>query len=216
MVIKYRKELNALKEEIGYFGDFSIKILEDSITALKRDDASLAKDVYSRKKRLGQWTNDIEERSLRLVALYQPMGEDLRTISCINRMNYSLFRIGRIGKNIAKLETYLVDEPNLVNLKSIIHMSDLVLSMVRDVISAYESGDLSKIRHFEERDDIVDSMRSSIFRECLTYMMQDPRYIPRCTDYITISRHLERTGDHACLMAEKIIFMYTGERVEIR
>ncbi|MDT8358029.1 MAG: phosphate signaling complex protein PhoU, partial [Methanomicrobiaceae archaeon] len=173
-------------------------------------------EVKARKERLRSWKQDIEDRSLRLVALYQPMGEDLRTISCINQMNYSLFRVGRIAKNIAKLVIFLSKAPRVPNIRSVAHMGDLVFAMIDDVLNAYATWDLSLIERFSERDDVVDNLRTSIFRECLTYMMEDPKNIPSCIDSITLSRHLERCADHACLMAEKIYFMVQGEHVEIR
>jgi phosphate transport system protein len=216
MVGKYRDELDDLKDYVRDFGRFSEAMLRDALSAYKENDVALAEDVKSRKERLRYWKHDIEDRSLRLVALYQPMGEDLRTISCINQMNYSIFRVGRIAKNIAKLVIFLSEAPRVHNLSSVSLMGELVFAMIDDVLKAYTSRDLTLIEKFNERDDVVDNLRTSIFRECLTYMMEDPKNIPGCIDSITLSRHLERCADHACLMAEKIYFMVRGEHVEIR
>lgn len=216
MVEKFYDELDKLKAEIPVFARFAIGMLEDSITALRNQDVVLAEDIRDRKAGLAAQHAHIEEEALRILALYQPMAKDLRVIACINQMNYSLYRVGRIGWDIAKLSMYVADQPFIENLQNIFHMGDLVVAMLRDVMAVYESNDVSSLIELSARDDVVDNLRSSIFRECLTYMMEDNHNIPRCIDYISVSRHLERAGDHACLIAEKIYYMNTGERVEIR
>jgi phosphate transport system protein len=216
MVEKFYEELDELKAEIPVFGAIAIRMLEDSIKALKNQDVGLAEEIRNRKVDLAAQHNYIEEEALRILALYQPMAKDLRVIACINQMNYSLYRVGRIGWDIAKLSIYVADQPFIENLQSIFHMGDLVVAMLRDVMDVYRSNDVSSLLELSARDDVVDNLRSSIFRECLTYMMEDNRNIPRCIDYISVSRHLERAGDHACLIAEKVYYMNTGERVEIR
>lgn len=214
MVEKYHQELKGLKREVLEFADFCLQMLKDAICAYRERDLAKAAEVNARKRELAAWHGEIEEKSLRLVALYQPMGEDLRTIICINQINDSMFRTGRMGKDIAKLVTFLGDSPMIENFKSIFHMADLAEGMLRDALKAFETRDLSTLGQFNDRDDAIDSMHSTIFRECLTYMMQDSHYIPVCIDYITISRYLERCGDHACLIAEKTCFVVTGKRVE--
>ncbi|MBU4072405.1 MAG: phosphate transport system regulatory protein PhoU, partial [Candidatus Thermoplasmatota archaeon] len=89
-------------------------------------------------------------------------------------------------------------------------------SMVDDALKAFETKELSYILDFKDREDTIDAMRYSIFREAISYMMEEPKYITRCTHYIMIARYLERCGDHACKMAEKIHYMITGERIEVR
>ncbi len=216
MVEKFYEELDDLKAEIPVFARFAIGMLEDSIKTLKNQDVGLAEEIRDRKAGLAAQHTNIEEEALRILALYQPMARDLRVIACINQMNYSLYRVGRIGWDIAKLSMYVADQPFIENLQNIFHMGDLVVAMLRDVMEVYGSNNVSSLIELSARDDVVDNLRSSIFRECLTYMMEENRNIPRCIDYISVSRHLERAGDHACLIAEKIYYMYTGERVEIR
>jgi phosphate transport system protein len=216
MVEKFHDELDRLKQDVRRYGEFSTGMLKDAVTALRENDLALADGVVAKKKELLSRSEAIEDATLRLVALYQPMAKDLRAIICMTRMNYSFYRIGRVGKNIAKIARFLSDAPDLPNSKSIFHMADRVIAMLEDAERAYATGDIAYIQSMSERDDVVDDMRTAIFREHLTYMMEDPKNIPRCIDYITVSRHLERCGDHACLMAEKIHFMITGERIEVR
>jgi phosphate transport system protein len=98
---------------------------------------------------------------------------------------------------------------------SIPHMAELVIDMVDDAIEAYETDNLRLIEAFTQRDDTIDALRHSIFRQGITYMMEDPRTISRCTHYIMVARYLERCADHACKIAENVQYMETGERVEI-
>lgn len=213
---KFHKELESLRTEILELGGYAIGMLRDALYALNENDAVRAKEVYLRKERLSERIHAIEDESLRILALYSPTAVDLREITCITRMNYSLFRIGRMAKDIAKLVMYCAGEPEGAPTYSLSHMGENVLSMLDDTMKAYALRDLTPIADMSRRDDVVDAMRSSIFREHLTYMMENSKNIKRCIDYITISRHLERCGDHACLMAERIVFMVTGDRVEIR
>ncbi len=105
---------------------------------------------------------------------------------------------------------------DLVSSLSLPHMGELVLSMIHDALKAYETEDLSLIAHHSERDDRVDALRHTIFRDGITYMMEDPGTITRCTNYLMVARYLERSADHSCKIAEKVHYMVTGERIEIR
>jgi len=96
------------------------------------------------------------------------------------------------------------------------HMAELIIDIADDAIAAYESDDLTLIKDFSTRDDTVDALRHSIFREGITYMMEDPKNISRCTHYNIVARYLERCADHACKIAENVHYMETGERIEIK
>jgi phosphate transport system protein len=103
-----------------------------------------------------------------------------------------------------------------VNALSLPHMASLVIGMIRDSLKAYENEDLSLVAHHSARDDAVDALRHTIFRDGITYMMEDPRTITKCTNYLMVARYLERCGDHACKIAEKVTYMVTGDQIEIR
>jgi phosphate transport system protein len=158
----------------------------------------------------------IEEAALRLIALYQPMARDLRSIVCALRMNVALFRIGRYGKDIANLVEGLSEKPHIGNLMNLPHMADLVCAMIDDALKAYRTEDIVLIEGMSRRDDVVDDLRYAIFRESVTYMMEDPKNITRCMDYVMVARYLERCGDYACDIAEQVCYMVTGERVEVK
>ncbi|PNX48286.1 MAG: phosphate transport system regulatory protein PhoU [Thermoplasmata archaeon M11B2D] len=215
MVEKFHVELNQAKKEIDTMGHLAKDMLSKSVEALKDIDTQKAQWVISNKVQLADMDDQIEEKALRLIALYQPMARDLREIACILKMITYLNRIGRYGKDIAKLVSEFEKNGHVKKLVSLPHMADLVTGMINDALYAFETGDISKFKDFIDRETTVDELRYSIFRECLSYMMEDPSVITRCTYYIIIARYLERCGDHACKMAEKIVYMVTGERVEI-
>jgi phosphate transport system protein len=216
MVGKFHDELDVLKENVLKMGYHSIDMLSSSIEALKKQDLKKAEDVYSKKEKLAEMDEKLEEKAFQLIALYQPMAKDMRTIACCLKIITYLARIGRYGKDIAKIVQEISDQPPVSKLVSIPHMNKMVNSIVEDALKAFKTEDLSLIKDFSERDDDIDALRYSIFRECITYMMEDPKKIERCAQYVMIARYLERCADHACKMAEKIHYMVTGERIEIK
>jgi phosphate transport system protein len=215
MVEKFHDELQQLKEDILTMGFLALEMLSKSLEALEKQDTVLARSVIDRKKDLTDWDERNEEGALRLIALYQPMAGDLRTIATSLKMITYLTRIGSYGKDIAKVANRLADQPPIDGLMSIPHMGQIVCGMIGGALKAYETGDLSFVNGMSKMDDQVDDLRMTIFRESITHMMEDPATITRGTDYMMVARYLERCGDHACKIAEKVSYMVTGERVEI-
>jgi phosphate transport system protein len=143
----------------------------------------------------------------------------MRTIACSLRVISSSERIGRYGKDIANVVISTAADtwfPELVEGLSLPHMAHLVISMIHDSLEAYRTEDVSLIADHSRRDDAVDALRHTLFRQGITYMMENPRTITTCTNYLMVARYLERCGDHACKVAEKVHYMVTGERIEIR
>jgi phosphate transport system protein len=215
MVEKFHDELKILTKDVIKMGNLAREMLKKSIEALKDLDEEKANWVLSKKGLIADMDDDIEERTLRLITLYQPLASDMRQIACILKMITYLNRIGRYGKDIAKLVDDWGDKRHVKKLVSIPYMAGIVCNMIDDAMNAFETKDISKFNDFSDRDDEVDELRYSMFRECLSYMMEDPKVITRCTNYIMVARYLERCADHACKMAEKIYYMVTGQRVEI-
>jgi phosphate transport system protein len=215
MVKKFHIELKQTKKDVDKMGHLAKDMLTKSVEALIDIDKVKANWVISNKIELADMDDKIEDKTLRLIALYQPMASDLREIACILKMITYLNRIGRYGKDIARLVFEFEKEGHVKKLVSLPHMAEIVEGMITDGLYAFETEDVSKFNNFIDRETTVDELRYSIFRECLSYMMEDPKVITRCTNYIMIARYLERCGDHACKMAEKIIYMVTGSRVEI-
>jgi phosphate transport system protein len=216
MVKKFHDELDKLREDVQKMGHLSISMLCTSVEALKNLDIEQAEWVYDKKNSLAKRNIKIEEEALRLIALYQPMAKDMRTIACCLKMITDLNRIGRYGKDIAKVVKEIYPGPHIKKIIHIPQMNEIVCRMVNDALTAFKTGDLSLIKNFSERDDDVDQLRYSVFRECLTYMMEDQKNITICIHYILIARYLERCGDHACDIAEQIHYMVTGKRIELK
>ena len=212
---KLDMELRNIKKEIELMGELSRAMLMDSVTALRDLDIQLADDVLSRKETLYKMDQNIEEHALKVLTLHQPMARDMRTLACVLKMITYLTRIGRYGYDIAKVTKEMEGKKHIKKLIDIPAMARIADSMVDDVMQAFKTENIQSLEDFEERDDILDEERYSIFRECVTYMMEDPRNITMCSHYIMIARYLERCGDHACKIAEKVHYMVTGEWVEI-
>jgi len=216
MAKEFHKELVELKSEVVKMGNLALKMLNDSMRALTSQDIKLAKKVIERKTLLRKYDSEIEAKALRLIALYQPMAMDLRLLATILKIITYLTRLGRYGKDIAITVEELSTKPypaSFINLK---HMWKHVNTMTKDSFKAFEESDINYIENFGERDNEVDEMRWSIFRESITYMMEDPKVITPCLFFAMIARYLERCGDNTCKIAEKVYYMVTGEHIEIK
>jgi len=219
MTDKFHQELRRVKDEVIDMAYMAEAMLRDSVTALKTGDHDLAGSVRDRKSCLTETNDRLEEEMYQLIALYHPVARDMRLIACSLKTISSSERIGRYGKDIAGVMLETSNDrklPDIVSALSIPHMADLVLSMIDDSLKAYDEEDISYVTRHSERDDTIDLLRHTIFREGLSYMMEDPRTISRCTNYLMVARYLERCADHSCKIAEKVIYMVTGERIEIR
>ena len=215
MAEKFHNELKNLKNETLEMAHLGRFMLRTAVDALIRQDNELAESVVARKEEIHAMEVRLEERCYHLIALNQPMAKDMRVIACTLKVITASLRIGRYGKVIANIVKKISDQPHIANLMSIPHMADLAIEMIDDAIDAYEKDTITAISDFSARDDTIDSLRQSIFREGITYMMEDPKSITRCTNYILVARYLERCADHACKIAENVNYMETGERIEI-
>ena len=216
---KFHSEIARTREKVLAMGHFAAGMLKDSVRALEENDRELAEQVRERKTELSVQMNELEDELYRLIALFQPVAKDMRTIACSLRLISSAERIGRYGKDIANIVRNTHDDPrvpDLVRALSIPTMAEIVRGMIEDSLEAYETENLALVADHSARDDAVDALRHTIFRDGVTYMMEDPRTITRCTNYLMVARYLERCGDHACKIAEKVTYMVTGEHIEIR
>jgi len=216
MASELHKGIVEIKKEVAEMARLALSMLEDSVTSLINIDVNLANKVMDRKNLLRDMDDKIEATGLRLIALYQPMAIDLRRLAAALKINTYLTRIGRYGKDIALVVIQNIStDPVNIKLVNLTHIWEHVRSMISDAIEAYEKEDISLISNFTERDNEVDKLRWSIFRECVTYMMENAKNITYFAHLQMIARYLERCGDHACKMAEKIYYMVKGTHIEI-
>ena len=215
MAEKFHTELKAVKKDTVVMAHLGRSMLRDAVDAMIRQDENLAASVVTKKEQIHAMEVDLEEHCYRLIALNQPMAKDMRVIACTLKVITASVRIGRYGKVIANIVKEIAEKPHISHMMSIPHMAELVIDMIDDAIKAYDTDSIGLIVDFSSRDDTIDALRHSIFREGITHMMEDPRTITRCTHYIMVARYLERCGDHACKIAENVHYMNTGERIEI-
>jgi phosphate transport system protein len=156
---------------------------------------------------------DIDNRCFTLLALYQPMAVDLRAIVSAVKINTDLERVGDLAVNIAEAAKRYIRHPPVKQLIDIPRMASIAQGMLHDALDAYVRRDVPLARAVLDRDDTLDALKTQVFRELLTYMLQDPSTIEPALDLILISRHLERIGDHATNVAEDVIFMVSARDV---
>jgi phosphate transport system protein len=208
----YEQELKTLDAKIAHMGGLCEQMLGQAIEALEKNDPELAEQVISRDKGVDQMERDIEELGVQMIARRQPVASDLRQIVTALRISGELERIGDLGKNISKRTLAIVGEPQpkraMLGLK---HMGLQSLQQLKDVLDAYASRDGEKARNVWTSDEDIDAMYNSLFRELLTYMMEDPRNITLCTHLLFGAKNIERIGDHVTNIAEMVHYMVSGE-----
>ncbi|MET0527574.1 MAG: phosphate signaling complex protein PhoU [Microvirga sp.] len=216
IVTSYDNDLQALRRRISEMGGIAEKMLVDSIQALVRHDTPLAQTVIAADKRLDVLQREVEESAILTIARRQPLAVDLReTISAI-RVSGDVERIGDLAKNIAKRALVIGSDfqPQKIVL-GLQHMSDLVLGQLKDVLDAYAQQDTVRALDVWKRDGAIDALYTSLFRELLTYMMEDPRNISFCTHLLFCAKNIERIGDHTTNIAETVHYLVTGENLAI-
>jgi len=216
IVSSYDNDLQGLRQRISEMGGIAEKMLVDSIAALVRHDKGLAQNVVASDKRLDVLQREVEESAILTIARRQPLAVDLReTISAI-RISGDVERIGDMAKNIGKRALAIGDDfqPQKI-VVGLQHMGDLVLGQLKDVLDAYAQKDTAKALDVWKRDGAIDALYTSLFRELLTYMMEDPRNISFCTHLLFCAKNIERIGDHTTNIAETVHYLVTGETLAI-
>ncbi|HEY2706521.1 MAG TPA: phosphate signaling complex protein PhoU [Caulobacteraceae bacterium] len=209
----YDEELEGITAELSRMGGLAEVEVSDAIRAIARRDVALAQGVISRDARLDEIEADIERRAIRLIALRQPVADDLRRTVAALKISMNLERCGDLAKNIAKRALVIAESDPITPLtRSIERMGELVSGRLKDVLDAFAARDIDRAKTVWQRDQEVDEHYDSIFRELLTYMMADPRTISSCAHLLFVAKNLERIGDHATNIAEIIQYEITGEQ----
>ncbi|NMM45143.1 phosphate signaling complex protein PhoU [Rhodospirillaceae bacterium KN72] len=207
----YDEEFKKLTKLLAKMGGLAESQLANALTAIEKRDSKLALAVKENDKEIDALEHEVEALVVRMLALRQPVANDLRYIVSTLRVSADIERIGDYAKNIAKRAVALNQMPSEPLLRGILRMGRPVQSMLKDVIDAHLQGDVAKAIDVWEADEEVDALYTSLFRELLTYMMEDPRHITPCTHLLFIAKNLERIGDHATNIAEIIHFQVKGE-----
>jgi len=214
IVKSYEDELNSLAAECVRMGGLAEAQVADAVNAVVRRNQDLASSVVGRDEKLDQAERDIERRTIRLIALRQPVADDLRRALAAMKVANNLERCGDLAKNIAKRTLVIVESDPLTPLtRSIERMGKLVLGRLSAVLDAYSRLDLERAVAVWTQDDEVDEHYNALFRELLTYMMGDPRTITACAQMLFVAKNLERIGDHATNIAEIVHYQITGSEM---
>jgi phosphate transport system protein len=205
-------DLQELGRMIAEMGGLAERQISDSLEALSRHDAALAGTIVAIDGRIDVLQRDIEEKAILTLARRQPLAVDLRDIVGALRVSNDLERIGDLAKNIAKRVEAVAGELNLPTvMRGVEHMTEMALAQIKDVLDAYARRDAAKAMQVWRSDGDIDAVNNSLFRELLTYMMEDPRNISVCIHLMFCAKNIERMGDHATNIAETIYYMVEGQ-----
>lgn len=213
-VRSFTEQLEALSSTVAQMGGFCEAQLADAIDAISKRDTAAAESAISADQRVDLLQSEIETLALKLLALRQPMAVDLRETLGAIKCASELERIGDMSKNIAKRAIVLNREPPLRVTQGLARMARQALSQLKMVLDAYSDRDPAAAQTVWHQDGEIDEIYNSLFRELLTYMMEDPRTIGLCTHLLFVAKNLERIGDHATNIAEVIYHMVTGGHLD--
>ena len=211
IVKSYDEELNHLNEALLQMGGLAEANLSAAIEAVATRDVELANRVRGEDAKIDDLEFQVDQMAVRLLALRQPMAKDLRNVIAALKISAALERIGDYAANVANRSIALSESRAVRPAGNIPLMGQMVQRMIKDVLDAYTQGNAEKAKEVWLRDQDVDDLYNSLFRELLTYMMEDPRNITPCTHLLLIAKNIERIGDHCTNIAEIIYFMVIGK-----
>jgi phosphate transport system protein len=206
----FREELEALQGRLLEMGGLAEERVRAAIQGLVTRDPALFEKVLLGDEPINQLHIEVDNRCFRLLALHQPMATDLRAIVAAVKINTDLERVGDLAVNIAEAGTRYISHPPVKKLIDIPQMGDIAQSMLRDALDAFVKRDTRLAHEVLNEDDRLDSLKTQVFRDLLTYMLKDQSTVEPSLDLILVSRHLERIGDHATNIAEDVIFMVSA------
>ena len=212
---RFDEELERLSSTISEMGGLAETALTQCLVALRQSDSEVAEQVIAADARVDALDNAVQEQTVKLLALRQPMAVDLRVILSSIKIAAALERIADYAKNTAKRTIVLnsVTAPPAA-VTGIDRLDRLVRTALKDVLDAFASGDVAKAHDVWQRDEEIDQVYTGLFRELLTYMMEDPRTITACTHLLFMAKNIERAGDHVTNIAELVSFRATGHGFE--
>jgi phosphate transport system protein len=210
IVKKFDEALARLDNAVAEMGGLAEHQLNEAVEALADRNIERAVAAVAADGRIDRMERFVDQEAIALLALRQPMASDLRVIISALKTSGVIERIGDYAKNIAKRTAAVAEMPPVPSVLPVVRLGRLTQRMVKDVLDAYGARDVTRAEDVRRRDAEVDALYTSIFRELLTYMMEDPRNISACSHLLFVAKNLERVGDHATNIAENVIFMVSG------
>ncbi|HVB88090.1 MAG TPA: phosphate signaling complex protein PhoU [Candidatus Dormibacteraeota bacterium] len=209
----FERDLDELKQRLLWMGSLAERAVHQSVHAVLDAEEDLAETVLSEENAINEMQIEIDDRVQRLLALQAPMAADLRFLLAVTRINSDLERIGDQAVNIAQAALRILRHPQVKPYVDLPRMSELVEGMVRDSLNAVVRKDQDLARSVMQRDDQVDRLRDQIFRELLTYMMENSSVVFSAFELVLVAKNLERIGDHATNVAEDVIYFVAGRDI---
>jgi phosphate transport system protein len=209
----YETELREVKNGLIYLGALTEQAIQQAMKSLLERNSEIARTVIKEDAEIDKLDNELEDRCVRILALRQPAAIDLRFITTAIKINGHLERIGDMAVNIAEKAIMLNEEPQLKPYIDLPRMADMVGEMIKFSLDALVKNDLMLAEEVRDKEHDVDELNEQIFRELLTFMMEDPKSIHRAIIIMQISKNLERIADHAKGVADMVIYLVTGESV---
>lgn len=213
VVRHFQEELEGLIERLLSMGGLAEERVRRAVRAVADRDLVVLESVLTGDEPINELHIQIDDRCVKLLALHQPVAADLRAIVAAVKINSDLERVGDLAVNIAEAGKRYLQHPPVKPLIDIPRMGDIAQAMLRDALDAFVARDTGLAEAVLAQDDTLDGLKTQIFRELLTFMLQDTGTIEPSLDLILISRHLERIGDHATNIAEDVIFMVSARDV---
>jgi phosphate transport system protein len=210
---EYERELQEIRDGLLYLGVLTERALERGAQALLERNSVLAREIVREDVQIDRLDVDLEEKCIRLLALRQPAARDLRFITTAIKITGHLERIGDMAANIAEKVIILNDLPQIKPYVDLPRMVEISRGMIRKSLDAMVREDIELAKKVREEDAVIDQLNDQVFRELLTFMMEDPRKIQVCLYIMQISKSLERIADHAEGIADMVIYMVTGKSV---
>ncbi|HET9943214.1 MAG TPA: phosphate signaling complex protein PhoU [Terriglobia bacterium] len=210
---QFEQQLRALKDKLLLMSHHAEKMIADAIRALVERRPSLAEEVIKGDDAMDQLELDIDNQCYQILALEQPVARDLRFIATALKIVRDIERIGDIAVNIAERANELIQEPEMKRLIDLPIMAEAAQRILKDSLDAFVNSDAELAEKVIRDDSFIDDCYEQIFRELLTYMMEDTKYISRALKVIFIAKHLERVGDHSSNIAEMVIFLVRGQDI---
>lgn len=212
IVSSFSDELTQLEDLLQKMGAIVAQQLKDATRALRQEDRELAKQVVKGDKELNKLESELNDLAIKILALRQPYAADLRSVVMTLKSAGHLERMGDLARNMAqRTNTITKAEAETGPIDTLIRMSEIVQSMIQSVMTAYKTRDKDLANEVRERDETVDRSHNALFREMLTYMMEDPRNISGCMHVMFIAKNIERIGDNVADIAKEVIYVSTGE-----
>ncbi len=212
---EFHHDLQALQDDLLVLGSMVEKAIQRSLVALRNRDRIMAEEIVRDDDIIDDKQEEIEERCIDLIATQQPMAVDLRVLVTVIHLGIELERMGDYAEGIAKIALMMGDEPPLKPLIDIPRMADMASDMLRRSLDAFVDRDVDSSMMVRQDDDVIDALYEQVYRELLTFMLGDPTVIRRATYLLWAAHNIERIADRTTNIAENVIYMVTGERIDV-